>query len=217
MLGNIRFPTAQEALPGRSDALQVADKHMVNGNSTLEPFPDGLEIAVFGMGCFWGAERLFWKQEGVYSTQVGFAGGHTPNPTYKEVRTGLTAHAEVVRVVFDPKVITYKVLLKLFWENHDPTEGMKQGEDVGTQYRSVIFTYGENQKDAALLSREAFQKINKTLAHRLLYTVPIHWLMPKGSDPQPTCCSPTPWMLLSVPPNQVVIFEFLTWWQVLVE
>eukprot|EP00079_Xenopus_tropicalis_P020708 XP_012811861.1 PREDICTED: methionine sulfoxide reductase A, gene 2 isoform X2 [Xenopus tropicalis] len=182
MLGNIRFPTAQEALPGRSDALQVADKHMVNGNSTLEPFPDGLEIAVFGMGCFWGAERLFWKQEGVYSTQVGFAGGHTPNPTYKEVRTG-----------------------------------MKQGEDVGTQYRSVIFTYGENQKDAALLSREAFQKINKTLAHRLLYTVPIHWLMPKGSDPQPTCCSPTPWMLLSVPPNQVVIFEFLTWWQVLVE
>ncbi|KAE8623976.1 hypothetical protein XENTR_v10005793 [Xenopus tropicalis] len=122
MLGNIRFPTAQEALPGRSDALQVADKHMVNGNSTLEPFPDGLEIAVFGMGCFWGAERLFWKQEGVYSTQVGFAGGHTPNPTYKEVRTGLTAHAEVVRVVFDPKVITYKVLLKLFWENHDPTE-----------------------------------------------------------------------------------------------
>ncbi|KAE8623973.1 hypothetical protein XENTR_v10005793 [Xenopus tropicalis] len=123
MLGNIRFPTAQEALPGRSDALQVADKHMVNGNSTLEPFPDGLEIAVFGMGCFWGAERLFWKQEGVYSTQVGFAGGHTPNPTYKEVRTG-----------------------------------MKQGEDVGTQYRSVIFTYGENQKDAALLSREAFQK-----------------------------------------------------------
>ncbi|KAE8623972.1 hypothetical protein XENTR_v10005793 [Xenopus tropicalis] len=131
---------------------------MVNGNSTLEPFPDGLEIAVFGMGCFWGAERLFWKQEGVYSTQVGFAGGHTPNPTYKEVRTGLTAHAEVVRVVFDPKVITYKVLLKLFWENHDPTEGMKQGEDVGTQYRSVIFTYGENQKDAALLSREAFQK-----------------------------------------------------------
>ncbi|KAE8623970.1 hypothetical protein XENTR_v10005793 [Xenopus tropicalis] len=158
MLGNIRFPTAQEALPGRSDALQVADKHMVNGNSTLEPFPDGLEIAVFGMGCFWGAERLFWKQEGVYSTQVGFAGGHTPNPTYKEVRTGLTAHAEVVRVVFDPKVITYKVLLKLFWENHDPTEGMKQGEDVGTQYRSVIFTYGENQKDAALLSREAFQK-----------------------------------------------------------
>ncbi|KAE8623969.1 hypothetical protein XENTR_v10005793 [Xenopus tropicalis] len=167
MLGNIRFPTAQEALPGRSDALQVADKHMVNGNSTLEPFPDGLEIAVFGMGCFWGAERLFWKQEGVYSTQVGFAGGHTPNPTYKEVRTG-----------------------------------MKQGEDVGTQYRSVIFTYGENQKDAALLSREAFQKINKTLAHRLLYTVPIHWLMPKGSDPQPTCCSPTPWMLLSVPPNQ---------------
>ncbi|KAE8623974.1 hypothetical protein XENTR_v10005793 [Xenopus tropicalis] len=118
MLGNIRFPTAQEALPGRSDALQVADKHMVNGNSTLEPFPDGLEIAVFG----------------------------------------LTAHAEVVRVVFDPKVITYKVLLKLFWENHDPTEGMKQGEDVGTQYRSVIFTYGENQKDAALLSREAFQK-----------------------------------------------------------
>ncbi|OCT94414.1 peptide methionine sulfoxide reductase MsrA 1 [Xenopus laevis] len=158
MLGNVRFPTAQEALPGRSDALQVADKHMVNGNSTLEPFPAGTEIALFGMGCFWGAERLFWKQEGVYSTQVGYAGGYTPNPTYKEVCTGLTAHAEVVRVVFDPKAILYKALLKLFWENHDPTEGMKQGEDVGTQYRSVIFTYGDVQRDAALQSRDAFQK-----------------------------------------------------------
>ncbi|XP_072277209.1 peptide methionine sulfoxide reductase MsrA-like isoform X2 [Pyxicephalus adspersus] len=113
---------------------------------------------MFGMGCFWGVERLFWRQKGIFSTQVGYAGGYTLNPTYKEVCTGLTAHIEVVRIVFDPKVITYKDLLKLFWENHNPTEGMKQGQDVGSQYRSVIFTYGDQQKEAALLSKEKFQK-----------------------------------------------------------
>ncbi|XP_072277202.1 peptide methionine sulfoxide reductase MsrA-like isoform X1 [Pyxicephalus adspersus] len=152
------LPTLQEALPGRTEALQVSDKHVVNGNSTVEPFPVGYELAMFGMGCFWGVERLFWRQKGIFSTQVGYAGGYTLNPTYKEVCTGLTAHIEVVRIVFDPKVITYKDLLKLFWENHNPTEGMKQGQDVGSQYRSVIFTYGDQQKEAALLSKEKFQK-----------------------------------------------------------
>ncbi|KAM4700608.1 LOW QUALITY PROTEIN: peptide methionine sulfoxide reductase MsrA-like [Discoglossus pictus] len=162
------LPTAQEALPGRVEALQVAAKHTVNGKSTLEPFPDGMELAMFGMGCFWGVERLFWKQKGVYSTQVGYAGGFTPNPTYQEVCTGLTAHIEVVRIVFDPKAISYKTLLQLFWENHDPTQGMKQGQDIGTQYRSVIFTYGDQQREAALLSRDTFQK---ALTNRNLGTI----------------------------------------------
>ncbi|KAM8976035.1 mitochondrial peptide methionine sulfoxide reductase-like [Pelodytes ibericus] len=152
------LPTAQEALPGRTDALQVAAKHAVNENLTLEPFPGGLELAIFGMGCFWGVEKLFWKQKGVFSTQVGYSGGYTPNPTYEEVCTGLTAHVEVVRIVFNPKVISYLTLLKLFWENHVPTEGMQQGQDVGTQYRSVIFTCGDQQMKAALESRDAFQK-----------------------------------------------------------
>ncbi|XP_063810729.1 peptide methionine sulfoxide reductase MsrA-like [Pseudophryne corroboree] len=152
------LPTAREALAGRAEALQVAAKHAVNGKSTLEPFPAGYELAMFGMGCFWGVERLFWRQTGIFSTQVGYAGGYTPNPTYQEVCTGLTAHVEVVRIVFDPKITSYKSLLKLFWENHDPTEGMKQGKDVGTQYRSVIFTYGDQQREAALLSKENFQK-----------------------------------------------------------
>ncbi|CAH2221717.1 mitochondrial peptide methionine sulfoxide reductase isoform X1 [Pelobates cultripes] len=152
------LPTAQEALPGRAETLQVAAKHTVNGNTTLEPFPAGLELAMFGMGCFWGVEKLFWNQKGVFSTQVGYAGGYTPNPTYEEVCTGLTAHVEVVRIVFDPKVISYSTLLKIFWENHNPTEGMKQGVDIGTQYRSVIYTYGDQQMKAALISKETFQK-----------------------------------------------------------
>ncbi|KAG9493127.1 hypothetical protein GDO78_001181 [Eleutherodactylus coqui] len=155
------LPTTEEALPGRTEPLTVEAKHTVNGNSTLEPFPAGLEWAMFGMGCFWGVEKLFWKQKGVFSTQVGYAGGFTKNPTYEEVCTGLTAHIEVVRIIFDPKVISYKTLLKLFWENHNPTEGMKQGQDIGTQYRSVIFTYGDKQKEAALQSKESFQKALK--------------------------------------------------------
>ncbi|XP_044143941.1 mitochondrial peptide methionine sulfoxide reductase-like [Bufo gargarizans] len=152
------LPKAEEALAGRDEALKVAAKHDVNGNSTLEPFPVGLELAMFGMGCFWGVEQLFWKQKGVFSTQVGYAGGFTKNPTYEEVCTGLTAHIEVVRIVFDPKVISYKSLLKLFWEHHNPTEGMKQGQDIGTQYRSVIFTYGDQQREAALQSKDSYQK-----------------------------------------------------------
>ncbi|NWI56112.1 MSRA reductase, partial [Calyptomena viridis] len=132
--------------------------HAVNGNPTVPPFPAGMEMAIFGMGCFWGAEQLFWNTPGVFSTQVGFAGGFTPNPTYEEVRTGLTGHAEVVRVVFDPQKISYEELLKIFWENHDPTQGMRQQEDEGTQYRSVIYTLGPHQQRAALWSRDLYQQ-----------------------------------------------------------
>ncbi|XP_077396135.1 mitochondrial peptide methionine sulfoxide reductase-like isoform X1 [Festucalex cinctus] len=134
------------------------DKHAVNQNTTMEPFPDGMGMIMFGMGCFWGAEKLFWKVSGVFSTQVGFAGGFTPNPTYKEVCSGLTGHTEVVRVVFSPKDISLEELLKLFWENHDPTQGMKQHIDIGTQYRSAIYTSSATQQELALKSKEAYQK-----------------------------------------------------------
>jgi peptide-methionine (S)-S-oxide reductase len=153
------LPSPSEALPGRADKMPVASKHVVLGTPTVPPFPDGTQTATFGMGCFWGAERKFWKQKGVVSTQVGYAGGVTPNPTYREVCSGLTAHTEVVRVVFDPKLVRYEDLLKLFWENHDPTQGMRQGGDVGTQYRSAIYAYGPEQKRAAEASRDAYQKV----------------------------------------------------------
>ncbi|XP_064002752.1 mitochondrial peptide methionine sulfoxide reductase isoform X3 [Pogoniulus pusillus] len=153
-----RLPQREEALPGRSQRTAVADKHHVNGNRTVEPFPEGSQMAVFGMGCFWGAEKLFWSQKGVYSTQVGFAGGYTPNPTYKEVCSGRTGHAEVVRVVYQPENISFEKLLKVFWENHDPTQGMRQGNDCGTQYRSVIYTFSQEQMEAALRSKEEYQK-----------------------------------------------------------
>ncbi|XP_077345397.1 mitochondrial peptide methionine sulfoxide reductase isoform X4 [Lithobates pipiens] len=133
-------------------------KHHVNGNPTVEPFPEGTQMAIFGMGCFWGAERKFWKQKGVFSTQVGFAGGHTPNPSYQEVCSGRTGHAEVVRVVYKPEDISYEKLLKVFWENHNPTQGMRQGNDVGTMYRSAIYTYTKEQLEAALKSKEDYQK-----------------------------------------------------------
>lgn len=136
----------------------VADKHAVNGNTTVEPFPDSLQTIMFGMGCFWGAERLFWRLPGVFSTQVGYAGGFTPNPSYEEVCTGLTAHAEVVRVVFSPELISLETLLKKFWENHDPTQGMKQHADIGTQYRSIIFTSSPEQQQVALQSKVAYQE-----------------------------------------------------------
>ncbi len=145
----ITIPSAETALPGRAEKLQVADRHVVTGNPMTGPFPDNLETAVFGMGCFWGAERLFWKQEGVYTTAAGYAGGYTENPTYREVCSGMTGHAEVVLVVYDPAVISYQTLLRLFWENHDPTQGMRQGNDIGTQYRSVIYTLNDKQKMAA--------------------------------------------------------------------
>lgn len=156
------IPTAEEALPGRSQPMPVPDKHYVNGNPLKPPYPNGLEMAMFGMGCFWGAERKFWQLDGVFTTAVGYAAGSTPNPTYQEVCTGMTGHNEVVLVVFDPKVISYETLLKVFWENHNPTQGMRQGNDVGTQYRSGIYTYSENQKQLALAARDAYQQaLNK--------------------------------------------------------
>jgi peptide-methionine (S)-S-oxide reductase len=151
------IPSKTEALPGRADAMPVPDAHFVNHHRLTPPFPDGLQRAVFGMGCFWGAEKKFWSLEGVYSTAVGYAGGYTPNATYREVCTGMTGHNEVVLVVFDPKVITYDDLLKVFWENHNPTQGMRQGNDVGTQYRSGIYYENEEQERAAERTRDAFQ------------------------------------------------------------
>ena len=149
---------AESTLPGRAAAVSVPDKHFINGHSLKAPFPQGMQQAVFGMGCFWGAERLFWKLPGVYSTAVGYAGGQTKNPSYEEVCSGFTNHAEVVLVVFDPAKIGYDELLKTFWEGHDPTQGMRQGNDAGTQYRSAIYTYGAEQMKAALASKEMFQK-----------------------------------------------------------
>jgi peptide-methionine (S)-S-oxide reductase len=158
----VRMPTPEEALPGRSEGLPVPQKHFVLGTRLVPPFPPGTQMALFGMGCFWGAERTFWTAAGVYTTAVGYAGGHTPHPTYREVCTGLTAHAEVVRVVFDPQLVSYDTMLTIFWENHDPTQGMRQGADVGTQYRSAIFWYNEAQRLAAETSLCAYQKV---LAH----------------------------------------------------
>ncbi len=154
----LTLPTPETALPGRSQAMPVPAKHFVNGNPMKPPYPDGMETAMFGMGCFWGAERKFWQQKGVFITAVGYAAGITPNPTYQEVCTGMTGHNEVVYVVFDPKVISYEALLKVFWENHDPTQGMRQGNDVGTQYRSGIYVYSPAQRQQAELSRDLYQK-----------------------------------------------------------
>ncbi len=151
------LPDPQQALPGRAERVPVPDRHFVNGHPLEPPFPEGMEMALFGLGCFWGGERRFWQTEGVYTTAVGYAGGYTPNPSYEEVCTGMTGHNEVVRVVFDPAVIDYETLLKVFWESHDPTQGMRQGNDLGTQYRSGIYTYDDAQRQAALASREAYQ------------------------------------------------------------
>jgi peptide-methionine (S)-S-oxide reductase len=151
------MPSKAEALPGRAEPIAVPEKHFVNGHRLEAPFPDGLERAMFGMGCFWGVERKFWQLKGVYTTAVGYAAGQTPNPTYREVCTGMTGHAEVVLVVFDPHVITYDELLRTFWENHDPTQGMRQGNDAGTQYRSGIYTFNADQQDAAERTRRLFQ------------------------------------------------------------
>jgi len=149
---------AERTLPGRSTPMRVTRPHFVNGRALMPPFPEGLAQAQFGMGCFWGAERMFWQIPGVHVTAVGYAGGNTPNPTYEEVCSGFTNHAEAVLVVFDPKVVSYDELLKVFWEGHDPTQGMRQGNDAGTQYRSAIYTYGEEQHRAALASRDRFQE-----------------------------------------------------------
>ncbi|XP_069461815.1 mitochondrial peptide methionine sulfoxide reductase isoform X2 [Ambystoma mexicanum] len=149
----------EQALSGRRQCIRVSEKHHVNGNRTVEPFPEGSEMVIFGMGCFWGAERKFWSQKGVYSTQVGFAGGYTPNPSYQEVCSGNTGHAEVVRVVYQAEDISFEKLLKVFWENHDPTQGMRQGNDTGTMYRSAIYTYSKEQMEAALRSKADYQKV----------------------------------------------------------
>jgi len=151
------LPTALQALPGRSEPLPVPDTHFVNGHRIVAPFPAGTERAVFGMGCFWGAEKLFWKAPGVYSTAVGYAGGHTPNPTYREVCSGLTGHTEVVLVVYEPGVVGYEALLRLFLEGHDPTQGMRQGNDAGTQYRSAVYVHDEAQRQAAELALAGYQ------------------------------------------------------------
>jgi peptide-methionine (S)-S-oxide reductase len=153
----LRLPRPDQALPGRAAQMPVPEAHYVNGHTLVPPFPAGMEQAVFGMGCFWGAERKFWQASGVYTTAAGYAGGYTPNPTYKEVCSGMTGHTEVVLVVFDPKVTSYDAMLKLFWENHDPTQGMRQGNDVGTQYRSAIYCYSPEQASAARTSRDAYQ------------------------------------------------------------
>ena len=160
----LKMPSPSEALPGRSERMPVPPKHAVLGTPMEPPFP-GKQLAMFAMGCFWGAERKFWELEGVYSTAVGYAGGYTPNPTYREVCTGKTGHAEVVRVAFDPKLVSYDKLLKVFWENHDPTQGMRQGNDIGTQYRSAIYWYGEEQRKAAEASRDAYQRVLKAAGY----------------------------------------------------
>jgi peptide-methionine (S)-S-oxide reductase len=153
----LRMPTPAEALPGRPEPMQVPARHTVLGTPLLPPFPQGTERAIFAMGCFWGAERKFWELEGVYTTAVGYAGGYTRNPTYREVCSGATGHAEVVLVVYDPKKVPYSELLRVFWENHDPTQGMRQGNDVGTQYRSALYATTKEQRAEAERSREAFQ------------------------------------------------------------
>ncbi|ADI64987.1 peptide-methionine (S)-S-oxide reductase MsrA [Trichormus azollae] len=148
----------EKALPGRTNKMAVPAKHYVNSNPLKPPFPEGMETAMFGLGCFWGAERKFWQQPAVYTTAVGYAAGYTPNPTYREVCTGLTGHNEAVLVVFDPKVISYSQVLKVFWESHNPTQGMRQGNDSGTQYRSGIYVYSQTQKQQAEASRDAYQQ-----------------------------------------------------------
>lgn len=153
----VEIPQPEEALPGRQTRMPVTSRHYVNANPLLPPYPEGMEMAMFGMGCFWGAERKFWQMPGVFSTAAGYAGGYTPNPNYQEVCTGRTGHNEVVRVIFDPDKVSYIQLLKAFWESHDPTQGMRQGNDVGTQYRSGIYTYNQAQVRAAEVSREIYQ------------------------------------------------------------
>ena len=151
------MPSAVDALAGHSEEMPVVNRHFVNGHPIKPPFPDSMQMAMFGLGCFWGSERKFWQADGVYITAVGYAGGHTPNPNYQEVCTGRTGHNEVVRVIYDPVIVSYEKLLKLFWESHDPTQGMRQGNDVGTQYRSGIYTYTDEQRVAAEDSLKRYQ------------------------------------------------------------
>ena len=165
-----RLPRPDEALPGRAAKMPVPERHFVNGNRIVPPFPDGTAQAMFGLGCFWGAERKFWQTPGVYATAVGYAGGSTPNPSYEEVCSGMTGHNEVVLVVYDPKQVSYDQLLKVFWESHDPTKGMQQGNDVGTQYRSGIYAFDDAQRRAAEASKAAYQDRLTTAGHGAITT-----------------------------------------------
>ncbi|MCU1740214.1 MULTISPECIES: peptide-methionine (S)-S-oxide reductase MsrA [unclassified Pseudomonas] len=164
------LPTKEQALPGRETPMTVPENHFVNGNPLLGPFPGNVEFAIFGLGCFWGAERRFWQREGVYSTSVGYAGGFTPNPTYEEVCSGLTGHSEVVLVVYEPEIVSYEQLLALFWELHDPTQGMRQGNDIGSQYRSVVYATKPDQLEAALKSKQLFQAELSKAGHGTITT-----------------------------------------------
>jgi peptide-methionine (S)-S-oxide reductase len=176
MFTKTRMPAKDDALRGRQEQMPVPEAHFVNGARLQPPFPDGLERALFGLGCFWGAEKKFWQVPGVYTTAVGYAAGYTPNPTYREVCTGMTGHNEVVLVVFDPKKVSYDTLLKTFWESHDPTQGMRQGNDVGTQYRSGIYYYNDTQREAAERSREAYQAQLRNAGYERITTE----IMPAG-------------------------------------
>jgi peptide-methionine (S)-S-oxide reductase len=166
----LEMPSPEDALPGRSQPMAVPERHFVNGNPITPPFPTGFHTAVFGMGCFWGAERIFWRTPGVFTTAAGYAGGYTPNPTYEEVCSGRTGHAEVVLVVFDPSVISFEQLLRAFWEGHDPTQGMRQGNDVGTQYRSAIHVADDAQRAIAEASRDIYQKELSAAGHGAITT-----------------------------------------------
>ena len=170
MQKKLTLPSQQDALPGRAESMPVPERHFVNGNPLKPPFPDGLQQAVFGLGCFWGAERRFWQAAGVFTTAVGYAGGVTPNPTYREVCSGDTGHTEVVLVVFDPAATSFDALLKVFWESHDPTQGMRQGNDIGTQYRSAVYTLDDAQQAAAQASRSAYEASLKSVGYGSITT-----------------------------------------------
>ena len=166
----VTLPAAEETLPGRSQPMPISGRHFVSGQPLKPPFPEHMQQAVFGLGCFWGAERKFWQLEGVYTTAVGYAGGYTPNPIYEEVCSGRTGHAEVVLVIFDPAVISYRELLRTFWEAHDPTQGMRQGNDVGTQYRSAIYTYDNKQQQIAETSRDEYNRALRNAGFGMITT-----------------------------------------------
>jgi peptide-methionine (S)-S-oxide reductase len=165
-----KMPSPEDALPGRQTPMRVAARHFVLGTSLAPPFPENMQLAMFGMGCFWGAERYFWQTPGVYSTAVGYAAGYTPHPTYEEVCSGLTGHNEVVRVVFDPAAVSYAALLRVFWENHDPTQGMRQGNDVGTQYRSGVYCFSDEQTRAAEAAQRAYEAALREVGYGVITT-----------------------------------------------